>query len=58
MILQENGLRARDLIKKIDWYVCKGHEVEVPEYEAIFGYLWLSPQFTICFSYTKIARLK
>lgn len=29
---------ARDIIKKIDYYACKGHEVEVPEYEAIFGY--------------------
>jgi len=29
---------ARELIKKIDQYACKGHEVEVPEYEAIFGY--------------------
>jgi hypothetical protein len=29
---------ARDIIRKIDYYACKGHEVEVPEYEAIFGY--------------------
>jgi len=29
---------ARELIKKIDWYACKGHEVEISEHEAIFGY--------------------
>jgi hypothetical protein len=29
---------TRELIKKIDWYACKGHEVEISEAEAIFGY--------------------
>jgi hypothetical protein len=29
---------ARELIKKIDWYACKGHEVKISEPEAIFGY--------------------
>jgi hypothetical protein len=29
---------ARELIRKIDWYACKGHEVEISEHEAIFGY--------------------
>jgi len=29
---------ARELIKKIYWYTCKGHEVEISEHEAIFGY--------------------
>jgi hypothetical protein len=29
---------AREIIKKIDYYACKGHEVQIPEYEAIFGY--------------------
>ena len=29
---------ARELIRKIDWYACKGHEVEISEYEAVFGY--------------------
>jgi hypothetical protein len=29
---------AREIIRKIDYYACKGHEVELPEYEAIFGY--------------------
>ncbi|MEM2112283.1 MAG: hypothetical protein QXX08_10490 [Candidatus Bathyarchaeia archaeon] len=29
---------SRELIKKIDWYACKGHAVELSESEAIFGY--------------------
>lgn len=29
---------ARDLIKSIYGYGCKGHELTIPEYEAIFGY--------------------
>jgi len=29
---------ARGLIRRIDWYACKGHEVEISEHEAIFGY--------------------
>lgn len=29
---------ARDLIKSIYGYSCKGHELEIPEYEAIYGY--------------------
>lgn len=29
---------ARDLIKKIDGYACKGHATKLPEHEAIFGY--------------------
>lgn len=29
---------ARDLIKEIYGYGCKGHELSIPEYEAIFGY--------------------
>ena len=29
---------ARDLIKSIYGYGCKGHELNIPEYEAIFGY--------------------
>jgi hypothetical protein len=29
---------ARELISKINDYACKGHETEIPEYEAIFGY--------------------
>jgi hypothetical protein len=29
---------ARELIRKIYWYACKGHEVEISEHEAIFGY--------------------
>lgn len=33
----KSGL-SREIIRKIDYYACKGHEVELPEYEAIFGY--------------------
>jgi len=29
---------ARDLIKNIYGYACKGHELSIPEYEAIYGY--------------------
>jgi hypothetical protein len=29
---------ARELIKKIGWYACKGHAIEISEHEAIFGY--------------------
>jgi hypothetical protein len=29
---------AIEVIKKIDWYACKGHAVEISEHEAIFGY--------------------
>ena len=33
-----NSGSARDLIKNIYGYGCKGHELNIPEYEAIFGY--------------------
>lgn len=29
---------GREILRKIDHYACKGHEVEAHEYEAIFGY--------------------
>jgi len=29
---------ARDLIRSIYGYGCKGHELSIPEYEAVFGY--------------------
>jgi hypothetical protein len=29
---------AKDLIKEIYWYGCKGHELSIPEWEAIYGY--------------------
>lgn len=29
---------ARSLIKEIYGYACKGHELSIPEYEAIYGY--------------------
>jgi hypothetical protein len=29
---------ARALINSIYGYSCKGHELEIPEYEAIYGY--------------------
>lgn len=33
-----NSKSARDLIKSIYGYGCKSHELNIPEYEAIFGY--------------------
>jgi hypothetical protein len=33
-----NSESAKDLIKSIYGYCCKGHELNIPEYEAIYGY--------------------